>query len=89
MSTDILDQSPLYREWIETAEARGEEKGNMEGMRDAVRLMLASRFGPLASDLAAAIDSADNATLSVVITHLATDPITEIRVRLGLGSKPA
>ena len=76
MSTEILDQSPLYRRWI----AEGEAKG----VRGAVRTALLGRWGELPADVEAAVETASLDTLDDVLAHVATDTLEQMRARLGL-----
>jgi hypothetical protein len=76
MATNILDESPLYREWVETAEANG--------MRRMVQRALEGRFTTLDTDVVAALQNADETTLDAIITHVTTDTLAEVRTRLGL-----
>ncbi len=94
MSTELLEESPLYREWIAQAEAKGEAKGKVEGeargkadgelsgLRRSVRIILAKRFGPLDETLLAAIDAAQAADLEAVLAQAITDTLDQIRARL-------
>lgn len=80
MSTEILDESPLYREWVETAEA----KGKLIGMRNTVRGVLEGRFATLPDDVIATLQAADETTLNIIIMHITTDTLEQVRARLGL-----
>ena len=98
MSFDIMNESPLFREWMADAEekgiargeARGEAKGlstglakgELSGLQRSMRLILASRFGTLDPDLLAAIDAADTTTLEAAIAQSATDSLDQIRASL-------
>lgn len=88
MSTEILDQSPLYREWVETAEAKGEAKGKVEGesygMRSTIRLVLEGRFGALDTDLLQAIEQATTEQIAAIALHVTADSVTQVRERIGL-----
>ena len=88
MSTELLDESPLYREWIETAEARGmtrgKAEGKAEGMRASVLRMLEIRFGAVDESLTQAIEQADYTSLDKLIPHAVVDSLDQLRQLLGL-----
>ena len=84
MNTSIVEESPLYQEWVQQAKAIGVAEGKVEGMRTLVRRALEGRFGTLEADLLAAITTASPEALDAVVTHIATDSLSEIRARLGL-----
>ena len=92
VSTEILEQSPLYRRWIAEAmargraegEAEGEAKGRAAGVRGAVRTALLGRWGELPADVEAAVETASLDTLNNVLAHVATDSLEQMRARLGL-----
>jgi hypothetical protein len=46
--------------------------------------VLEARFGPLADDLARAIEAADLAALQALCAPAATEPLEQIRIRLGV-----
>ncbi|HLJ80475.1 MAG TPA: hypothetical protein VKT52_03240 [Ktedonobacterales bacterium] len=79
MSTEILETSPLYQEWVQKAH----EEGKAEGLREAVLAVLRSRFGELAPSLVDAINSAVLAQLQDVLAHATTDSLEQITARLG------
>jgi len=54
----------------ERGEARGVEIGQTQTMRDMARVALEGRFGALSDDMLAAIESADTATLTAVVSHV-------------------
>jgi hypothetical protein len=91
MSTEILETSPLYQEWVQKAreegkaegEARGEARGKAEGLREAALAVLRSRFGELAPSLVDAINSAVLVQLQDVLAHATTDSLEQITARLG------
>ena len=78
MSTEILDQSPLYREWVDKAKAEGEAKG----LREAARAALEGRFQTLDAALLAALDTATPAALKDALRHITTDSLEEATERL-------
>ena len=96
MSTEILEQSPLYRQWIAEAMERGraageaegriagQAEGRAEGVRQAARTALQGRWGELPAELEAALTTASLATLNEVLAHIATDTLEQLRARLGL-----
>lgn len=78
MSTELLDQSPLYREWVEKAKA----EGRAEELRDSVRIELEGRFQALDTDLLAAIEAATPDALKETLRHITTDSLDQVRERL-------
>lgn len=94
MSTEVLDTSPLYREWVEKAqaegmakgmaegEARGEAQGEAQGLRESIQAVLESRFQTLDEELLALIAAADVPTLRAAVRHVALDSLDEARTRL-------
>ncbi len=82
MNTSIVEESPLYQEWVEQAEAKGKAEGKAEGTRNALISVLSGRFGSLDADLTVAIERADEAALLAVLQHITTDTLDEIRQRL-------
>jgi predicted transposase YdaD len=100
MSEKIVEESPLYQAWVAksreegrlageaTGEARGEAigeaKGKLSGMRQAILRALEGRFGTVALDLVAAVQTADETTLDAAILHIATESLAELRARFGL-----
>lgn len=86
MSTELLEQSPLYREWVAKAQAEGEAKGEVEGevrgLRESVQTVLESRFQTLDAELLAAIAAADIETLRGALRHVALDSLDDARERL-------
>ena len=92
MSTEILDQSPLYHQLVDEAVARGRAEGRAEGeaegeakaMREAALAALRGRWGELSSDIAAAVEAASAGVLLEVVAHVATDTREQMQARLGL-----
>ena len=98
MSTELLEQSPLYQEWVAKAQAEGMVKGRAEGevkgraegeaqgeahgLRESVQAVLESRFQTLDAELLAAIAEADTETLRGALRHVALDSLDEARERL-------
>lgn len=82
MNFDIMAESPLFQEWANAAEARGEQKGLREGMREIVRRSLEVRFGPLDPATLAAVNAASDDSLVAVNLQIATASLDEIRARL-------
>jgi hypothetical protein len=86
MSTEILDQSPLYRRWIAEGEAEGEAKGRAEGeakgLREATLAVLRSRWGEVSADLQALVEAASADTLRDMLAHMVTDTEQQLRARL-------
>jgi hypothetical protein len=74
MNTSIMDESPLFQEW--------KERVAREGAREAARIVLESRFGPLDPAFVAALDAADTATLRALMPYLATETLEQLRARL-------
>jgi predicted transposase YdaD len=88
MSTEILETSPLYQEWIRKATQeglqRGIEQGIEQGRRAAVVEVLQARLGALPSDILQAIIAADVETITQLLIHAGSDTLVELRARLGL-----
>ncbi|HLJ82434.1 MAG TPA: hypothetical protein VKT52_13165 [Ktedonobacterales bacterium] len=78
----MLRRNPVIDEILK--ESSIAEVFREEGMRRTVHIVLEGRFGPLADDLLAAINGADEAALEQVAAHAATDTLEQIRERLGL-----
>jgi hypothetical protein len=76
MSTEILEQSPLYRMWIAEAE--------VQGLRQAARTALVGRWQSLPAEIEIALTSASPAALNDILAHLTTDTLEQVRGRLGL-----
>lgn len=55
-----------------------------EGGRRMAQVALEGRFGPLGEDVLAALGQASEATLPEVVAHITTDPVEQVRARLGL-----
>lgn len=100
MSTEILEQSPLYREWIAEALQRGEAlgraageaagraegraEGETDGLRQATHTALLGRWQSLPAEIETALTGASSATLNDILAHLTTDTLEQVRGRLGL-----
>ena len=98
MSTEVLDTSPLYREWVEKAQAEGmaqgmaqgiaqgiaegEAQGEAQGLRESIQAVLESRFQTLDDEMLALIAAADLSTLRAAVRHVALDSLDEARARL-------
>lgn len=90
MSTELLDQSPLYREWVDKAkaeglaegEARGEARGEAKALRDSAHTVLEGRFQTLDADLLAALEEATPGALKETLRHITTDSLDQVRERL-------
>jgi hypothetical protein len=76
MLQDIIRESTFAQDLI--------EEGKVEGQRQMARLALQGRYGPLADELVAAVNAADDATLRALVEHLTTDAMSDVRARLGL-----
>ena len=100
VSTEILEQSPLYRLWREQAMQegiehgieqgreqgieQGREQGLQQGLAEGALAALRLRFGELAHEVEQAVASARKETLEDVLAHVATDTLEHVRARLGL-----
>lgn len=86
MSTELLDQSPLYREWVDKAKAEGlaegKAEGEAQGMRIAVQAALEGRFQSLDAGLLAALEVATPDALKETLRHITTDSLDQVRERL-------
>jgi hypothetical protein len=78
MSTEILQEFPLFRSMMAEAEARGE--------RGMLRRVLEGRFGALSEDMQQAINAADTNTLTDLALAAGTESLEQLRARLGLNS---
>ena len=78
MSTEILETSPLYREWVQKAH----DEGKAEGIREAVLIILRNRFGELPLSLVAAINAATPSQLQDVLAYAVTDTLEQVATRL-------
>lgn len=85
MNTSLLDESPLFQSKMREGCAGGVAEGRAEGLRDAVRLAFEARFGPLGAEMLAALSAAGEAAPRDAITHLASDTVDQLRVRLTAG----
>ena len=88
MSTEIMEEFPLFRHMMAEAEAKGRHIGELEGMREAVRIGLESRFGQLSEDVQQALEQADETALRELLAHFAFDSLEQLRERLGLNGQP-
>jgi hypothetical protein len=84
MSTEILQEFPLFRSMMAEAEARGEAKGKAEGARDFLSSILVRRFGTLNDDMQQAINAADTNALTDLALAAGTESLEQLRARLGL-----
>lgn len=88
MSTEILDQSPLYHQLVDEAVARswaeGRTEGEAKGVREAALAALRGRWGELSPDVAAAVEAVSAGVLLDVVAHIATDTREQMQARLGL-----
>jgi predicted transposase YdaD len=82
MSTDLLEESPLYRAWRAEARAEGEAAGRAEGLHEATRTALEGRFGTLDEETGALLDAATEPALRAVLAHIAIDTLDQVRERL-------
>ncbi len=76
MSTEILQEFPLFRSMMAEAEAKG--------MREIIARQLEQRFGPLSQEMIAALSAADAPALTELAVHVMTDTQEQLRQRLGL-----
>lgn len=90
MSTEILETSPLYQEWIRAATEKGmkagieqgRELGIEQGLRDAAIAIIRGRFGTLPAEVEQALKGADTPALQALLPHAGTDSLDELRARL-------
>ena len=80
MSTEILDESPLYHYLVQKAR----EQAMAEGMAQSVLALLRGRFGDPAADVAEAISTASRETLLAILHNATSDTMAQVRERLGL-----
>ncbi len=88
MSTEIMEEFPLFRHMMAEAETKGRLIGELEGLREGARIGLESRFGQLSEDVQQALEQADETTLRELLAHLAFDSLEQLRERLGLNGQP-
>lgn len=84
MSTEILDTSPLYREWVD----QGYQRGRLAGARESVLVAWRSRFGEADADVVANLEGRQDADDLFAIAggvFGATD-LTAARALLGLAA---
>ena len=84
MLQDIIRESSFAQDLIEEGKTEGKVEGQREMAREMARLALQGRYGPLADELVAAVNTADDATLRALVEHLTTDAMSDVRARLGL-----
>ena len=92
MSTEILEQSPLFHRWIlealfhgeGDAEAWKELMDEITGTRKALRVALLGRWRSLPAEIEARLATASLGTLYDLLFHLTTDTMEQVRARLGL-----
>ncbi|HZC76805.1 MAG TPA: hypothetical protein VE258_03610 [Ktedonobacterales bacterium] len=84
MLQDIIRESSFAQDLIEEGKVEGKAEGQHEMVREMARLALQGRYGPLADELVAAVNAADDATLRALVEHLTTDAMSDVRARLGL-----
>ena len=92
MLKDLLSESEFPEliheifgeEWEKKARAEALAEGELAGLRASVRVVLERRFGPLDESLVEAIGRADTTTLTSVLAAAVTEPLEQIRARLGL-----
>jgi hypothetical protein len=94
MSTEILDESPLYHYLVQKAReqamaegvTQGVTQGEERGLREGVLAVLRGRFGDPATDVAEAISTASRETLLAILLNATTDTLAQVRERLGLSA---
>ena len=90
MSTELLEESPLYQEAIEKGLERGIQQGTQRGVeqgvlqakRDDIRLLLEKRFGSLDVPLNTAIESANLDMLKAIFLDAISDSLESIRAHI-------
>ncbi|HEX6121539.1 MAG TPA: hypothetical protein VFY89_00190, partial [Ktedonobacterales bacterium] len=98
MSTEILDEFPLFQQMKQRAleegraegeaigraegEAKGKAEGEAKGMREIMLMVLRGRFGELPPELEQAIMSADLARIVALGPHAATYSLDELAAHL-------
>ena len=80
MLDEIFEESSVAQYLME----KGQETGRRQMALDMARMALESRFGMLAEDLLAALNTADEAALRDVVAHIGTDSLEQARARLGI-----
>ena len=95
MIEDLWKESSLGAALEELARERGEAKGRAEGeargraegMRQLAQVALEGRFGAVDEDVQAALQTADETTLRLLVAHFTTDTVEQVRARLGLSQE--
>jgi hypothetical protein len=94
MNTEILEQSPLYREWVAEATSKGMQQGMQQGRQDGARLaalaVWRARFGEPQADVVPALEGEHDAgRLNELVAALAVaGDRAAARALLGLGPEP-
>lgn len=78
MSTEILQEFPLFRDMMAEAEAKGEIKG----MREITLRLLENRFGALDQTFIDAINAAEAQALTELAIHSSAETLEQLRERL-------
>ncbi len=84
MSTEIIEKSVLYQLWRSQALAEGQAKGETEGQREALILVLQQQVGAIPPDVLGAIVAADSDKLRAALVPAAAGSLEQVRAALGL-----
>jgi len=80
----IAEEQGWERGWVRGWE-QGWKRGRLKGFHESIRIILTSRFGRLPDDLTDAIENADEAICTIVLVHVGTDTLDQIRGLINLG----
>ena len=83
MSTEILQEFPLFRSMMSEAEAKGETKG----MREILLRQLEQRFGPVSKEIVEAVNAATAPALAELAGYVVTDTLEQLRAHLSLSEQ--
>ena len=85
MMDELLEASStakaFWEEGRKEGQVEGRVEGRVEGLRDVARLALEHRFGTLDADLLRAISTADEPTLTAIITQ-PEESLEQVQARL-------
>ncbi len=74
MSTEILETSPLYQEWV--------RKAREQGLREAALVLLRARFNDVPPQVAQALSAASAEQIQKMLAYMLTEDLDQLRARL-------
>lgn len=81
---ELVRESSVIADWLD----EGRAEGRVEGLRAAVHVTMAGRFGSVTEQLQAAIANASEAALEAALAHIAGDTQEELLSRLKRVAEP-